>query len=159
MDSTRKNVCVRELPQRLPPPRRVKRPRIKLPLSDSIPPALAIIEGPLESESITPATPLTVPSSSTMPTPTTPPSSNVANLRFRKYDGSYVTSDEALLSNGAAASAIARALALMKPPPDVAQRDPIDLYDDFCASQLEVRISLLTLYTYTYVLIHILIVY
>lgn len=145
MALARGSVCVRELPQRLPPLRRTKKPRIERSLSNNNPSVPDICEGPSENESITPLPLLATPSSSTMPPPTTPPSSNVANLRFRKYDGSYVTSDEPLLSNRAAASAIARALALKKPPPDVAQRDPADLYDELCASQLDVRVALFTL--------------
>lgn len=63
---------------------------------------------------------------------------NTLTLAFRKHDGSYIMTDENVLSNGPAAAAIARAFALRSPDPPCSQQDPLETFHNLCASQLNV---------------------
>lgn len=118
---------VRELPAELPPIRKTKRQKLEQSSINSLPlVSPSVHQVPIQNN----ASPSTLPFSSLFP--------NILKLAFRKHDGSYIMTNENVLSNGPAAAAIARAIAMRRPDLPQPQQDPLETFHNLCASQLDV---------------------
>ncbi|XP_061992310.1 uncharacterized protein LOC133710290 [Rosa rugosa] len=150
---------MRELPQIIPPPRKLRKQKAEnahdsndplhapsIDLSHGAPPSSpsrggSLSQRPALGEAADPAL-QRASSSQDDPTVFMPPSPPKAlELKFKKRDGTYILAGESLSSNGLAASAVASAFVSSHPKLGGHPKSPMALCDDVCVSQLDALLA------------------